>query len=160
MFKNKHVIVAVIVAPILAILSYLGVDRLVAEQPHAAKQNASYPLAAKSSCRYASGECRLTNGEVDIVLKPIVSARQELELELASTLPIEGAKVAIVEGDEVGLPVAFSPRDDQKLLWNTRVAPLSTQSTQLRLVVVSGGATFFAEVDTVFLQPPEQRSRR
>ena len=51
MWKNKHVVVAMLVAPILAILAWFAVDSMVAERAHSAKPGASYKLVAKSNCR-------------------------------------------------------------------------------------------------------------
>jgi len=62
-FKNKHVITAMIVAPILAIVSYYAVDLMVKEQPKAAVEGQAYKLIAKSNCRYSSGACDLVNGD-------------------------------------------------------------------------------------------------
>ncbi|NOQ87942.1 MAG: hypothetical protein GQ550_03380, partial [Gammaproteobacteria bacterium] len=50
--KNKHLILAMFVAPVLAIIAYSSVDTIVSEQPQAAMQGSSYKLAAKSNCRY------------------------------------------------------------------------------------------------------------
>jgi NADH:ubiquinone oxidoreductase subunit 3 (subunit A) len=63
MFKNWHVIIAMIVAPILAVLAWFAVDYFVAERPHAAKEGAAYSLIAKSNCRYDSGQCDLENAK-------------------------------------------------------------------------------------------------
>jgi hypothetical protein len=43
-----------IVAPILAIISYFTVDYYVAEVPHKAKQGQSYKMLVKPNCRWAS----------------------------------------------------------------------------------------------------------
>ena len=61
MFKNKHVIIALIVTPILAALAWIGVGQLMGEKPHAARPGQSYPLVEKSNCRYESGACDLEN---------------------------------------------------------------------------------------------------
>jgi len=65
---NKHLIIAMIVAPILAVIAYYGVDRVVSETPHKAVKGQSYPLAAKSNCRYKSGECTLKNGDISLTI--------------------------------------------------------------------------------------------
>ena len=160
MFKNKHVIVALIVAPILSILAYLGVDRLVAEKPHFAQQNASYPLAARSGCRYASGECKLHNGDVKISLKPAVFSDSEVGIQLLSSFPLDGAKVAIITDSEDGVPVAFESSDQEKLEWIVSLPVNSDDIAQLRLVVFKGETIFFAEVDTIFLQTNDQTLQR
>lgn len=38
MFKNKHFILALLIAPILSIIAYFGTDMALSEKPHAAKE--------------------------------------------------------------------------------------------------------------------------
>lgn len=151
MFKNKHVVVAVIVAPILAIIAYLGVDRLVSEKPHVAKSNVSYPLALKSGCRYASGECRLENGDVKITLMPAVFSNQNVGIRLVSSVPLDGAKIAVTTATEDGVPLAFESDDPGKQEWIIALPVDHIEKTTLRLVVFSGETLFFAEIDSIFL---------
>jgi hypothetical protein len=159
-FYNKHVIVALIVAPVLSIIAYLGMDHFAAEKPHAARKNTSYALAAKSGCRYASGECLLQNGAVKIILKPAVFARNETGIQLLSSFPLDGAKVAVSTANEDGVPVAFESRDQEKLEWVTRLPVSNDDMAHLRLVVFKGETVFYAEVDTVFLHPADQAVQR
>ena len=53
--KNKHLLTASLVAPILALMSYFAIDALVGETPHAAEEGQSYQLVEKQNCRYNSG---------------------------------------------------------------------------------------------------------
>ncbi|MGY0646152.1 MAG: hypothetical protein ACW7DN_16410, partial [Paraglaciecola chathamensis] len=62
MFKNKHIITALIVTPLLAIAGYFATDYIVSERPQQAQQGGQYQLAALPNCRYASGKCGLKNG--------------------------------------------------------------------------------------------------
>ena len=71
MWTNKHVIVSLLVAPILAILAWFGVDYLVAEQAQPAEQGTMYPLVARSNCRYDSGQCDLANNDVKMSIRPV-----------------------------------------------------------------------------------------
>ena len=48
-----------IVAALLAVITWFAVDRLVAERPHIAREGRAYPLIARSDCRYTSGQCSL-----------------------------------------------------------------------------------------------------
>ena len=59
-------ILAMFVAPVLAIIAYFATDRIVSEKPHQAQQGNTYKLAAKSNCRYKSGQCTLHNGDVQV----------------------------------------------------------------------------------------------
>lgn len=63
MFKNKHFILALLIAPILSIIAYFGTDMALSEKPHAAKEGETYKLASKSNCRYTSGLCDMENGD-------------------------------------------------------------------------------------------------
>jgi hypothetical protein len=63
---NKHFVVALIVAPILAIISYFAVDKLVAPEPIAAQAGENFPLVARSNCRWESGKCTLANGDFKV----------------------------------------------------------------------------------------------
>lgn len=46
MFKNKHLIIALLIAPILSLIAYFGTDLALSEKPHAAKEGESYKLPA------------------------------------------------------------------------------------------------------------------
>jgi len=70
MFTNKHVIIAMLVAPVLAIMAWFAVDYFIGERPHAAKEGAAYTLIAKSNCRYDSGQCDLENSDFKLNLRP------------------------------------------------------------------------------------------
>lgn len=55
LLTNKHVVIAMLVAPVLAVIAYFAVDASVSEPPKAAQPGQSYPLAVRSNCRYTSG---------------------------------------------------------------------------------------------------------
>ena len=54
-FKNRHLVIATLMAPVLALISYYAVNALVSETPHAAKAGQSYQLAEKPNCRRGGG---------------------------------------------------------------------------------------------------------
>ena len=91
-FTNKHVVVAMLVAPILAILAWYSIDYFLAEKPHAALPGAAYALIAKSNCRYDSGECDLENGDFKLTLRPVPGASGGTALELSSRFPLKTAR--------------------------------------------------------------------
>ena len=99
MFKNKHVIIAMIVAPILSILAWFAVGQFTGEQPQVAQPGQSYPLVEKSNCRYESGACDLENQDfkVRISLQAGVTGP---EFVLTATHPLEG--VVLSDNLEVG----------------------------------------------------------
>ena len=90
---NKHVIVAMIIAPILAIIAYFGVDHAFSEKPHSAVEGQSYPLVAKSNCRYESGKCTMENGDISVSVIPSILDANTIEFVLESELPLQGVKI-------------------------------------------------------------------
>ncbi len=146
MWKNKHLIVAMIVAPILAIIAYFGVDSMVSEKPHAAQSGTSYPLRVMSNCRYASGECELRNGEVKLRL--ILSENDDWLLE--SELPLTGGVISSASDAQ---PMALVADDTTRRWW--RVAAdrdAVARDEALRIVIGVGGSQYFAEVPVIFVE--------
>ena len=95
MWKNKHVIIALLVAPVLAIIAWFAVDRMVAEEPQAAQAGGAYELVAKPNCRYASGECELVNNEFRLEL-----ALADGVMTLTASHALDGVQIAT--GDAPG----------------------------------------------------------
>lgn len=149
-FRNKHVITAMIVAPILAILSYYLVDLAVKEQPQKAIAGNAYKLIAKSNCRFSSGSCDLENGSFKSTLR--VSEAQGLyTLHLDSQNPLQDANVGFVtaDGDELG-PFNLSSLDGAGNAWATQFNVPVNEYTILRVALVAGGAHYYAETTMGF----------
>ena len=96
-FKNKHVLTATLIAPVLALLAYFAVNALVGETPHAAEEGKSYQLVEKPNCRYNSGNCGLKNGDFELSLSTEDLSGVRISLLLKSVFRLEGVKVALVE---------------------------------------------------------------
>ena len=151
MFKNKHVVVAMLVAPILAVIAWFAVDYLVAERAKPARSGTTYPLVAKSNCRYDSGRCDLKNEDLEVSLRPTAIDASGISLELSSVFPLTRAMVGVVEGDAEQAPAGFTAANSDQTEWTGRIARPASQESQLRVAIVANGATFFAEVPVVFL---------
>ncbi len=153
MFKNKHVITAFIVTPILAVLGYFAVDAVVSETPHAAKAGSSYELVELPNCRYSSGICGLKNGEFKINLSTEWLDDTRMELNLKSIAPLEGAKVALIDPSSQELPPQDMMRTDEDgMAWSL---PLSLDrfdhdKSRLRVVVSSGDVMYYADASMKF----------
>ena len=151
MWKNKHVVVALLVAPVLAILSWFAVDRLVAEQPHEAKAGAAYPLVARSNCRYPSGRCDLHNKDFQLTLaRGYRGGIDTLELESRHALSAAslalGASVA-----SLSVPRVMQQVDGDGVLWTVPAGDSVGEDGVLRLAVVAGQSTYYAEFSAAFL---------
>jgi hypothetical protein len=151
MLKNKHVIVAMLVAPVLAIMAWFGVDYFVAERPQPATDGGAYPLVAKSNCRYDSGRCDLENADFEMTLRPLDISSSQLTLELTSRFPLQQATIALVDKGAEAMPLQMSGKNAEKTEWGGTISSPAGDDSSLRIAVISGGTTFFAEVPVVFL---------
>ena len=152
MFKNKHVVIAMIVAPILSILAWFAVGQFTGEQPQVAQPGQSYPLVEKSNCRYESGACDLENQDfkVRISLQAGVTGP---EFVLTATHPLEGVVLSVGESEAEATPAPMRASDGQGLQWRMVVNKVPGPSERIRLVARASGASYFADASTTFLQP-------
>ena len=152
--KNKHLVTAAIVAPVLALIGYFGVNALVGESPHAAEEGQSYQLVEMPSCRYSSGRCGLKNSDFELNLSTESLEDGRLLLLLESEFPLEGVKVALVEdeGDEQQ-PVDMRPMGEDGLIWSLEMARPDPERNRLHLVALANRSLYFGDVATKFTLP-------
>ena len=141
-----------LVAPVLAIMAWFAVDYVVSERPHAAKPGETYTLVAKSGCRYDSGQCDLENGDFRITLRPAASTASDVSLELVSRFPLQAAMIGIVETGDEKEPTRFESTDPEATRWSGSLDRPRSADSKLRVAVVAGDATYYAEVPIVFLK--------
>ncbi|MCK6265287.1 hypothetical protein KP803_18640 [Vibrio sp. ZSDE26] len=152
MFKNKHLVVAMLVAPILSIVAYLGTDMALSEKPHAAKKGEAYKLLSKSNCRYTSGLCDMENGEFKIQFRSESVTDTQLFLSLSSKLPLQGIKLSLVDDqDAAGTPVNMQPLDDSELNWNVELPAPASDESWLRVAIQSNDTLYYGDTQTVFV---------
>jgi len=149
--KNKHILTAALVAPVLALISYFGVNYLVGETPHAAKEGQSYQLVEKPNCRYDSGLCELKNGEFELKLSTEELDDGRLLLVLNSVFPLDGVLVALVEsGADEKQPVDMRPVSDDGLVWSLDIARPDPERDRLHLVASSNRSLYLGDVAMKF----------
>lgn len=166
MFTNRHVIVALLVAPVMAILAWFAVGQLIGERAAPAQAGQSYPLLAQSNCRYASGSCELKNAELWLRLEAESGAAPQLRLTASHSL--DGVKLAVAAsaegrtagGDSTASPRALDPRGDDGRTWVLPLPGDLPADAQLQLVARAAGALYFAETGTAFAAPRERELRR
>jgi hypothetical protein len=149
---NKHVVVAMIVAPMLSILAWLAVGELTGEEPQLARPGQSYPLLEKSNCRYASGVCDLENGDLTLRLSSPGDALIRL-LELRSSHPLDGVVVSIGDPAVEVSPVPMTAVSKEGLLWTIAFDTGIERHWRIRLVASSAGAAYFGDAGSAFLLP-------
>jgi hypothetical protein len=150
MFKNRHVIIAMFVAPLLALGAYFLTDFIVSEDSIAAEEGQAYPMVAKSNCRYQSGVCTLANGEIELKVRVIQEADGSDVLMLKSNRDIEGAKIALLTDFYEGSPVDLVASRNGDVIWSTALAENKSDVQELRVAVKSEGVMFYATTTTEF----------
>ena len=154
MFTNKHVVIALIVAPILSILAWYAVGHLLGEQPAPAAPGNSYPLVEKSNCRYPSGQCELENAGFSITLR-IVSGQQGpgQALTVDSLHPLDGIRVALLApGGEEGDGRNMRQTDGDGRQWSMPLDEMPADGARILLAAAAGGSTWFGDAATRFAQ--------
>ena len=150
--KNKHILAAMIVSPILAVITYFAIDYVVKEKPHAAKTGQSYPLIAKSNCRYSSGQCDLENASFKASLK-VQDLQGQPALHLDTNFPLEGVVIGIAEqGFDIqnATPQPMTRQNDNTQQW---VLPLNSDvdtNSNLAIVMTANGSQYFGETIMAF----------
>ena len=152
MLTNKHVVVAMLVAPVLAILAWFAVDYFVAERPHAATPGGDYTLIAKSNCRYDSGECKLENGDFVLTLTAAEIDATSISISMRSIFPLQQAAIGFIDGGSTALPARMATTDADATQWSATLALPGDDATTLGVAVTSNGANYFAEAPTAFLR--------
>jgi hypothetical protein len=153
-FTNKHVIIAMIVAPLLAILAWFGAGQFIGETPQPPAAGMSYPLVEKSNCRYASGACDLENEDFRITLTQ-TGVGALTELVVRSAFPLDGVVLGVGPRQDEPQPTAMRATDGQGLEWHLVLGRLPGPEERVRLVAIAGGSSYFADASTAFLQPKE-----
>jgi len=150
-FRNKHLVVAMLVAPVLAILAWYALDILVGEKPRPAEEGRSYPLVEKPNCRYSSGSCGLKNADFELRLVTRASTVDRLVLMLDSEFPLEGIVVSLVSGgQEDEPPRAMQAVGSDGKAWSLDIARPDPERHRLRLAASANGAMYYGDVATKF----------
>lgn len=148
---NKHVVVALLIAPILAVISYLAVDNVVAEKPHAAEDGRAYSLVEKPNCRYSSGKCGLKNGNFEVELKAVAINDRGMTLELKSTHELNKVLLGIgnSKGEE-GQPNSMVLSDPDQNLWSIDL-PLLAEDDRLQLAIAAQDSFYYGDSSVSFI---------
>ena len=157
-FTNKHVIVAMLVAPILAIFAWFGVDMMVAETPFEPVAGETYKLVEKPNCRWASGECELKNNNFEIRLTAEDAGGGQRDIALQASHPLQGVKFAVFKSspetiDRESEPADMEQLDQDGLKWGLIIEEPRSELARFRLAIKSGDSLFFGETSTTFMWP-------
>lgn len=149
--KNKHLIIAMLVAPLLAVIAYFSVDHFVSEKPHVAAKGESYKLKANSNCRYKSGICTLENGDVEIELQIKIIDQNKITILLSSVLPLQGAIISLLATNEPEKHIIMTADTDKANSWLATLNAKLDEQSLLRLVINVSDTLYYAQTSTVFV---------
>lgn len=140
--SNRHVKLAVILAPLLAIGGYImtGIllDEKIEEQPGTAKA-----MTLQPDCHLLSGVCELLHREIAVNIA--FEEKQEKQLVyLATSVAIRGAVLSIGEEN----PVPMLSRGSTKR-WALELQQPVVENTVVRLVVAGDKNKYFAEIPAI-----------
>lgn len=152
MFTNKHVVIALLVAPILSLIAYYGVDQIVSEKPHKAVEGNSYPLVAKSNCRYTSGVCTMENGDFELTVH-----LEKDTLYVNSPYKLTTVQVFLQHFEEGGAlsktaeKQIFNQADEIGKIWSLVLDQAPQANSQLRLVTIASDSIYYGETHMAFV---------
>jgi len=150
-WKNKHVLIASLAAPVLGLVSYYGVGVIFGEKPKPAEVGQSYQLVEKPNCRYNSGQCGLKNVDFELTLSFERSASGRLVLNLVSENPLDGVKLALVQnGIDEDVPRDMRQTGEDGLNWSLDIPLPDPENDRLHLVASSMQILYFGDVATKF----------
>lgn len=156
MFTNRHVVVALLVTPLLAVLAWFAVGHWFEEVAQPAEAGRAYPLVAQSNCRYESGQCDLRNGDMRLALTVAQSA-SVLQLSLNAEHRLESAHIGVAhEQGEAAQDQSVAPQALQRVtadgrLWRIQLEEQSVNARQLFVVVSANGTRWYGQTSTAFL---------
>ena len=149
--RNRHVLIAALVAPVLALIAWFAIDLMTGEEPHAAIEGQSYALVEMPNCRYESGYCGLKNNEFELVMSYRRIGGDRLALDLSSVFPLDGVLLALVisESDDKP-PVQMESAGTDGMKWTLELRVAEPETDRIRLVASAGGAVYYGDVSTRF----------
>lgn len=150
-WKNKHVLIATLTAPVLGLVAYFGMGALVGENPQPAEAGSSYQLVEKSNCRYNSGLCGLKNVDFELTLSFEQLGSHRLLLNLESENPLDGVMLALVENAiNENEPRKMQPLGSDGLKWSLEIERPDPEQDRLHLVASASQTLYFGDVATKF----------
>jgi len=150
-FKNKHVILAMFIAPLLAIIAYFAVDHIVSEKPQQMKQGQTYKLAANPNCRYPSGQCTLRNGDIEVQVRVERVTDTAAKLVLQSNTPVAHALASFAAGADEPQPKTLYRSATEADTWNAEFRQAELENSTLRLALEIADSIFYAETPAAFI---------
>ena len=150
MLRNRHVIIALLLAPLLAVLAWFAVGALFGEKPRSPRPGEIYPLLEQSGCRYAGGACELENADLRVGLS--YSEESGGGIELTSSHALDSVLMSVARPEEDTGPRVMEAADEAGRRWRLAIGPRPHRRERIRVVLSRAGVAYVAEASTEFLQ--------
>jgi len=141
---NKHTKVAVLVAPLLAVLGYIASDYFIEND---ADKNKIVTLIPESSCEVLAGECVLVSGDFKVNVFDEAGSTV-----VNSTFPLDEAVLFLVDEDNTATAYPLT-QVQSNYYWQaqTPLRELANTSTsyKLRLIASIKGGDYISEFETL-----------
>jgi len=144
---NKHTKVAVLVAPLLAVLGYITSDYYIESE---ANESKLVTLQAEAPCAVLAGECILISGDFKINVFDKAGTTV-----INSTFPLDKAVLFLVDDENIATPYPLT-QVQSNYYWQAQT-PLrelanasASTSYKLRLIASIKGGDYISEFETLF----------
>lgn len=152
LLKDKHILIAMLIAPILAVITWFAVGKFAGPKPFVAEAGQSYPLIAKPNCRYQSGHCTLVNNEFRVNIRPYTEGSDNaVWLGIDSPHPIDGARLSLLDDQGKTFVIANASEFDAEGRRGILLPPKNQNIETLRIALSSANVIYYAETQTQFL---------
>ena len=149
--NSKHLVIAMIVAPILSFLAWFSAGKFSGDIPQPALPGSSYQLLEKSNCRYESGTCVLENEDFKLTLTMTGKSPARI-LVVSSQYPLDRLLIAVGASEQDSEPTTMRKVDSRGLVWRLPMLETVAPEERIRLVAFTRGSSYFGDAATVFLQ--------
>ena len=152
MLRNFHFIIALLVAPALAILAWYAADTMLGDKKEKAKEGLGYELLGDSNCRYESGTCTMSNGNFELDIKVDRAGEGELAVQLESAHPLDAVSMGWVNPDaEKADQTALGVANNKRTRWEGVIPGEASTKARMRVLARADGTSYYGEAKTVFI---------
>ncbi|MDC0363054.1 hypothetical protein OAN12_08440, partial [Halioglobus sp.] len=149
---NRHLVIALMVTPLLAMTGWWASGLFSRQEPAPAQKGGVYPLLERSNCRYASGQCLLENVDFTIALTYVLGSDGHFLLARASH-PLSDILLAVGE-DEQSAPQSMERRGMNSREWRLALDDRPGAAARIRLVARSADVIWYGDAATHFIKAP------
>lgn len=152
MFRNFHFVIALLIAPALAIMAWYAADTMLSDKKEKAKEGLGYELIGESNCRYESGTCTMSNGNFELDIKVDRAGEGELAVRLESAHPLDAMSMGWVNPDADSTEQTMLKAVNEKATrWEGVIPGQASTKARMRVLARADGTSYYGDAKTVFI---------